>query len=545
MGVRGADALVATLSNAGVRRIFTLSGNHIMPVFDATIGTEVALLHTRHEAAAVHMADAWARLSGEVGIALVTGGPGHANAVSALYTALMSESPMVMLSGHAPLAQLGQGAFQEMRQADMAAPVTKASWTCASADAVASDLARAMRIARSGRPGPVHLSLPSDTLETLVSSQRAASADMATGAAPETLPQLSDADGDAILARLRKALRPLILTGPSAMTRSARTRCAALAEACGAPVIGMQSPRGINDPALGAFAEILAQADCVLLLGKRLDFTLKFGRAPAFDAACEFLQIEVERVEVERAQRLLGTRLVLHHEASATAAIDTLTAAARRTSRATGGWRAQVEQAISYRPPAWDQARSPAPGRLHPVQACRALQPLLDSHPESVLICDGGEIGQWAQACLTAPNLVVNGPAGAIGAGVPFALAARLARPDAPVVSVMGDGSVGFHIAEFDTALRYGLPFVAVVGNDARWNAEYQIQLADYGPERTIGCELRPARYDAVVAAFGGHGEQVSDAAETAGAAARAHASRLPACLNVMIEAVAAPVIRR
>jgi acetolactate synthase-1/2/3 large subunit len=109
----------------------------------------------------------------------------------------------------------------------------------------------------------------------------------------------------------------------------------------------------------------------------------------------------------------------------------------------------------------------------------------------------------------------------------------------------MGDGSVGFHIAEYDTAIRYGLPFVGVVGNDARWNAEYQIQLADYGAERAIGCELRPARYDAVVAAFGGHGELVEDAASLPVAAARAHASRLPACVNIMIEGVAAPVVRR
>jgi acetolactate synthase-1/2/3 large subunit len=113
------------------------------------------------------------------------------------------------------------------------------------------------------------------------------------------------------------------------------------------------------------------------------------------------------------------------------------------------------------------------------------------------------------------------------------------------VVAVMGDGSIGFHIAEYDTAVRYGLPFVGVVGNDARWNAEYQIQLADYGPERAIGCELRPARYDAVVAAFGGHGELVEDAVSLADAGARAHASRLPACVNIMIEGVAAPVVRR
>ncbi len=117
---------------------------------------------------------------------------------------------------------------------------------------------------------------------------------------------------------------------------------------------------------------------------------------------------------------------------------------------------------------------------------------MLDSHSDSVLICDGGEIGQWASACLDAPHRVINGVAGAIGAGLPYALAARCAVPDAPVVAVMGDGTVGFHIAEFDTAVRYGLPFVAVVGNDARWNAEYQIQLRDYGADRLVGCELQP-----------------------------------------------------
>ena len=165
MTYRGADALVETLAVAGIRQLFTLSGNHVMPVFDATVGTSVSLLHTRHEAAAVHMADAWARLTGEVGIALVTGGPGHANAISALYTARMSDSPVVLLSGHAPLAQLGRGAFQEMQQPAMAAPLTKASWTCQEADAVAADVARAMAIARAGRPGPVHLSLPTDVIE--------------------------------------------------------------------------------------------------------------------------------------------------------------------------------------------------------------------------------------------------------------------------------------------------------------------------------------------------------------------------------------------
>ena len=133
MGLRGADVIARGLARAGTRQVFALSGNHVMPVFDAALDAGLSLLHVRHEAAAVHMADAWGRLTGEPGIALVTGGPGHANAVSALYTALAAQSPLVLLSGHAPLAELGKGAFQEMRQAEMAAPAAKASWTVRSA----------------------------------------------------------------------------------------------------------------------------------------------------------------------------------------------------------------------------------------------------------------------------------------------------------------------------------------------------------------------------------------------------------------------------
>jgi acetolactate synthase-1/2/3 large subunit len=136
-----------------------------MPVFDAALDAKLSIVHVRHEAAAVHMADAWGRLTGEPGIALVTGGPGHANAVGALYTALASESPLVLISGHASLAELGKGAFQEMDQAAMAAPVTKASWVARSADTLAGDLVRAWREARSGTPGPVHLSIPNDVLD--------------------------------------------------------------------------------------------------------------------------------------------------------------------------------------------------------------------------------------------------------------------------------------------------------------------------------------------------------------------------------------------
>ncbi|MEZ2296352.1 thiamine pyrophosphate-binding protein [Variovorax sp. RCC_210] len=535
---RGADALIQSLRAAGVRRIFTLSGNHIMPVFDAAYGSGIELVHTRHEASAVHMADAWSRITGQVGIALVTGGPGHANAVAALYTAQMAEAPIVLLSGHAPNDQIGQGAFQEMRQAEMAAPVCKAAWVCAHADDVAADVARAIRLALSGRPGPVHLSLPTDVLEAATSAGVPEAG--AFSAEPVPLDAAVAAD---LVQRLAQAKHPMVLVGPACMTHAARALTDALEQATGVPVIGMESPRGVGDASLGAFAQLLARVDCLVLVGKRLDFTLKFGTA--FPAAAQVHQVDAEAAEIERSRRALGERLQVTAQADAWSALRALTQEAQAHQPSASDWLTEARSAIDYRPAAWDNATSLLPGRLHPVQMLRPLQAVLDSHPESVLVCDGGEIGQWAMACLRAPHRVNNGVAGAIGAGLPYALAARFARPEAPVVAVMGDGTVGFHIAEFDTAVRHGLHFVVVVGNDARWNAEYQIQLRDYGVERLVGCELRPLRYDTVAQAFGAHGEGVTDAAALPQAVQRALANGLPACVNVMIEGVPAPLIKR
>ena len=380
---RGCDALLDAIKTAGVSRIFTLSGNHIMPVFDAAFDAGIPLIHTRHEAATVHMADAFARITGEVGVALVTGGPGHANAVSALYTALMAEAPVALLSGHAPNAQLGKGAFQELRQADMAEPVCKAAWTCASADALAGDFARAVRIARSGRPGPVHLSLPTDVLEKSVGK----AVDCAAGDfAAETIP-LDPASATAIMAALKSARRPVILTGPSCMTRSGRARLAALQAACGIPVVGMDSPRGIADPRLGAFAQVLAEADAVLLLGKRLDFTLKFGQAPAIAAEALVFQIDADVSEMERSRKALGSRLQLTASADVASAVTALMATqARGASNIDADWLAQFDAAVAWRPPAWQHASSAQTDRLHPVQMLRPLQAALDSHPDAVLV---------------------------------------------------------------------------------------------------------------------------------------------------------------
>src|SRR6267142_4241802 len=162
------------------------------------------------------------------------------------------------------------------------------------------------------------------------------------------------------------------------------------------------------------------------------------------------------------------------------------------------------------------------PGRLHAAEVFRALRPYVERDPDTVLICDGGEFAQWGQSMLPVRRRIINGVAGSIGSGLSFAITARLAEPKAPVFAVLGDGTIGFHLAEFETAVRRNLPFVAILGNDALWNAESQIQLREYGRERMHGCELTPARYDLAVKALGGHGEFVDKAADLPGAIERA-----------------------
>ncbi|WP_024280475.1 thiamine pyrophosphate-binding protein [Xanthobacter sp. 126] len=535
---RGADLVVRALEAHGVKRIFSLSGNHIMPVYDALLDTDIALVHVRQEAAAVHMADAHARLTGEVGVALVTGGQGLSNGAAALFTALGAESPVLLLSGQAGIGELGRGAFQEMDQAAVARPMAKASWMVESAEALGADIARAIRIAREGRPGPVHLALPVDLLE-----QR-----LTTSQPPVTIEPPTAPDAQAIAGRLAALLesadRPLILCGPALCTPRGRGSMARLEAATGVPVIGMESPRGVNDPGLGAFAELLAEADLVLLLGKALDFTLRFGAPPAVAASCRFAVVDPDPDLLARAAKAKGPLLVERVEGEAGSVLAALAASPPAAAAARASWLARAREALAFLPAAWANARA-ASGRIHPVELCVAVRDFLARHSDGTLVCDGGEIGQWPQASVKTQNRIINGVSGTIGASIPFAIAARLARPEAPVVAVMGDGTFGFHMAEFDTALRVGAPFIAVIGNDARWNAEHQIQLRTYGAERTRYCDLLPTRYDEVVGALGGYGAFVTDAADLPAALAEAHASGLPAAINVMIEGVPAPVIRR
>ena len=400
-------------------------------------------------------------------------------------------------------------------------------------------MARALRIAVSGRPGPVHVSLPVDLLEA--KAGESALPDTTTfGAAPRVL---GEAAAEALIAMLSQAQRALVLVGPVMSNgRSGEVRDE-LAEALGVPVLCMESPRGLNDPALGALASVVSRADLVVLLGKEPDFTLRFGQPPALDASCRIIVIDPDAAALSRALDVLGPARVAF-----SAIADSVATAQRLIRRASSGggkvaaWMKEVEDAVRYRPPEWSALDSGA-GPVHPAEIGREVQRLLDASDDAIFVSDGGEFGQWAQACIEAPTRVINGQGGSIGSAVPFALAAKVARPNATVVALTGDGACGFHLLELETAVRSGLAPVIVVGNDACWNAEHQIQIRTYGKARAHSTELAPTRYDQVAAALGAHGELVTRAADLQAALARAVASGKPALVNVMIQRLAAPTV--
>lgn len=531
----GADCVVDALVEQGVNTVFSLSGNQIMSIYDATIDRDLDLIHTRHEAAAVHMADAVGRLTGTPGVALLPAGPGHCNAVTALYVAKMAESPVVVLSGHAPLSQLGAGAFQEIDQVMTARPVAKAAWLVE--DDVATHLDRAFDVAQSGRPGPVHLSVPEDLLREEFSVQSSGFREERkpvgneSGEPPMSEPSAA-AELDEVRALLEEAERPVILAGPAMARGDGWKVVEALSAATSVPALPMLSPRGVNDPSLHDAVNSVTTADVVLLLGKKLDFSLRFGQTPPFDAGRRFIQVDADEEELRPS---ISGVTVIHGDP-----VDfAMCLAEVHTSSSHWTWRNQVEAAKQAVPASWAAIRSGTSHPIHPLRVAEAVQPFVDAG--AIFVSDGGEFGQWAQAGISAETRLINGPSGAIGSAIPLAIGAKRTCPDRPVTAFVGDGTFGYHGMELDTAIRYDLPIVVVVGNDARWNAEHQIQINAYGPDRLLGCDLLPSRYDRVAQALGGFGAFVEDAEELVPAVEAAIASGLAACVNVAIDGVAAP----
>lgn len=531
--VSGAALLARALKLAGVGPIFTLSGNQILPVYDAGLDAGLRFVDTRHESAAAHMADAWGRLTGRPGVCLVTAGPGHTNALTGVATAWMAESPLIFLSGGANLPHVGKGGFQEIDQVGVVGPICKRAWTASSAAELPALVAHAHRTAQEGTPGPVHITLPFDVLQHEV--EESATAKPAPADFEPTHRRADAGDVAQAVELLAQAERPIVLGGPAAWRGPAGERLRALLELIGAPGFVVESPRGLTDPSLHGLGREFKRADVVLLLAPQ-DFTVGFGGPPALGEASRVVQVAPERAEIGR-NRPVDLGLV----GDAPTVLGQLVEAARGRARPRSSWRNELDAIRAENLTSLAPAATTDELPLHPLRVAAAVRDVL--RPGDCVALDGGEFGQWARWALGGGpyETLSNGKLGGIGSGIPFAIAAAIARPDVRAVAFIGDGTFGFHGMELDTAVRHDVSFVAVVGNDAGWAAERHRQREVYGPDRLVAADLLPTRYDQVAVALGAHGEHVERPEELRPALERALASGRPACINVAIASIPSP----
>ena len=543
--MNGARLLVRGLKQEGIDQIFSLSGDHINPIYDACLDFQVRIIDTRHESAAALMAEAWARTTGKPGVFAVTGGPGHTNAVTGLASAFLQGCPVLAISGAPESFLKDRGAFQDLDQLSLVRPITKWAAVVTDARQIPEYLATAFREALSGRPGPVHLTIPIDILSR---DTVPAPLPPAEGGVPQaSLQPEPDLVGKA-MTLLREAERPILIAGSGAWWAQASSELQRFVELTRIPLFTIGLSRGLvsddhplcfgyADPLLNGTAREFVDADVICILGKRMDYRLAFGGARLFNPKARIIQVDIHPAEVGR-NREVEVGIVADARSFLAACLARVEEPwperswLHHLSGVLQSWRTSLR-------PGEESGESP----IHPLRLCRELREVLP--PEATVAIDAGDFMQWARMALPArqPGRWLRlGPLGTLGAAIPFGIAAKLARPREPVVVVTGDGGFAYHGFELHTALRHDLPIVVVIGNDGAMGMEKQIQTALYGPDRVIGCELGRVRYERVVDALGGHGECVEQPDEIRPALLRAFAAGRPACVNVMIRGVPSPL---
>jgi acetolactate synthase-1/2/3 large subunit len=540
MGTLTGGQLVARmLKKEGVGTAFTLSGLHVAPIYAGCVDEGIRLVDTRHEQAAAHAADAWARLTRGAGVAIVTAGPGVTDAVTGVANAWAANVPLVLLGGAAPSFNQGRGSLQEMPQTQLFAGITKWSDRVPSPDLVPSFLAKAFRVARAGRPGPVFLEIPWDVLsngadEALADAQDRYRTDARSPGDPRQV--------EAALALLARAERPVLLGGSSIWWDGAVEALRRLADRTGIPVFLNGMGRGCLPPDHPSFLhlsrkEALSQADVVLVVGTPLDFRVGYGTEPTFASGAKVIQVDVDAAEIGR-NRPVDVGIV----GDSRSVLEQVEAGARLSPAASGWLRVlrgkEEERAARQRA---FEASDQRP--IHHFRLARAIEEVASRAGDVTFVGDGGNVVAVAAKVLKVrrPGRWLDpGPLGCLGVGAPFALAAKLLAPERPVCVVQGDGAFGLNGMDFETAVRFRLPMVVVVGNDAAWGQILVPQRSLYGDDHSPATRLAPTRYDRVVEALGGKGEHVDDPADLVPALERAFSSGTVYCVDVAIDPEAA-----
>jgi acetolactate synthase-1/2/3 large subunit len=541
--VSGSELIARALSLEGVHTVFTLAGDHILPVLDVMADRDFRFIDTRHEQAAVHMADAWGRITGQPGVAMYTT-PGFANAIPGLANAMHSGSPLLSISGCAELLELGRGAMQEIDQIGMALPVTKGSWMVTDARRIADMISTALRVAYEGRRGPVHLTIPVDVQQQLVPEDEVAfyspSEYRDIGAPAASANRVRDA-----VDILHEAERPLIIVGSAGAYARSGDTLESLIETTRVPLMTEGDARGLVsdahpycygffDSGLNRAAKLLREADAVVLMGRKQDLIVGYAMPPTIAPDAKVIQIDPSAAEIARNR---GVAVGIHGDVEAVAR-----QMAEEASRHKWGdlpWLSRLnDEREAQQRELESLALNESP--IHATFVHKAVR--YHVGPEDIVSYDGGDFCHFGRAyspALSPKSWWYLPPLGMLGQALPTAIAAKAAYPERRVFMFTGDGAFGFNAMEYDTAVRHNLPIVGIMGNDSAWGIDRQIQVGVYG--KPVATDLLPSRYDQVVRGLGGHGELIEHPDELDSAIERAIRLDRPALLNVRVQNAISP----
>ncbi len=526
--INGGRLVAKVLKQEGVECIFGLSGGHIDPIFQGCLDEKIRVIDTRHEQAAVFMAEGWARVTGKPGVAVVTAGPGVTNAVTGLWNALERASPIIVFGGRSPLKEFEWGSLQDMDSLSLAQTVTKWARAGYETKRIAEYVSMAFRQALGGRPGPTYLEFPVDVLGAKVAEKEVTlPKNYRTTARPQGDPALVKEAVDLLLG----AERPLVITGSGVWWSQAAKELREFIELTKIPLSRGQGSVPADHPlCLGITSAATQRADVVFLLGTRLNFMLGFGRPPVFSENSRWIQVDIEPTEIGR-NRPIDIGIIGDAKAVLKQMIEE--ARDRCQGRKELPWVEECREQLKSQQEQFEPLLNSDSVPVHPARLCKEIRDFIDR--EATIVVDGGDISVWSFLSLKSyqpGHFLGVTPSGTLGVGTSFAMAARLARPDKQVLLLNGDGSFGLNGMEFDTMVRHKLPIVCVISNDGAWGMvkhEQQVR----GTDRVVGIELGFVRYDKVVEALGGYGEAVERPEDIRPALERAFASGVPACINV------------
>lgn len=526
-------ALVAkSLKARGVERVFTLCGGHIMPIFMRLDAEGIEIIDVRDERAAVHMAQAHAEVTGQLGVALVTAGPGMTNAITGIANAHVSRAPVLVMSGTSPRAQENRGGLQDIDHTAMVKSITRYARTVREPSLALAEIDEAISraLGEGGEPGPSYIDFPTDTMRGIV--PKALQLPEHLLPKPRSLPRPDPDRVAEAVELLWSAKRVLVISGRGA--RGAGPELTAFLDRLGAVYLDTGESRGLvpdGHPSVVAAMRgaVMQDADVVLTLGRRLDFQLAYG-SPAVFGDATFVRIADIPNELRDNRR--GAVEILSAVGPALKAL--LETAGNRPSGVDRGWAETLRAGHASRAAKLRATMAEAPagkdGRLHPNRVISALQEAVGQ--DSIVITDGGDFLSFARVGLSASTMLDPGPFGCIGVGLPYGIAASLARPDKTVLVATGDGAFGFNAIELDTAARHKAPVLVVVANNGAWQIEVHDQTVTHG--KVVGTKLQFSDHAAMARAFGMHGERVEKAEDLGPAIQRALANR-PALLDVVV----------